>query len=226
MKRKILIAEDNAELSDMARNYLKRADYTVYQAFDGKEAVEMVKALRPDLILLDIMMPEIDGCEVCRLVRAENNIPIIVMSARTSEADKFELFDAGADDYLTKPFSFKEMVARVAVQLRRYYELSAPKENVRYEDNLEIRSDEMTALANGKVLPLTAKEFKLLDALTLNSGRVIAKQRLIDIVWGVEEYIDENTVAVTVARLREKLKKEDADAIKTVWGIGYKWQKD
>lgn len=226
MKRKILIAEDNAELSDMARNYLKLADYTVYQAFDGKEAVEMVKALRPDLILLDIMMPEIDGCEVCRLVRAENNIPIIVMSARTSEADKFELFDAGADDYLTKPFSFKEMVVRVAAQLRRYYEFSAPKQDVRYEDGLEIRTEEMTALANGKVLPLTAKEFKLLDALTLNAGRVIAKQRLIDLVWGVEEYIDENTVAVTVARLREKLKKEDADFIKTVWGIGYKWQKD
>lgn len=226
MKRKILIAEDNAELSDMARNYLMRADYTVYQAFDGREAVEMVRALNPDLILLDVMMPESDGCEVCRLVRSENNIPIIVMSARTSEADKFELFDAGADDYLTKPFSFKEMVVRVTAQLRRYYEFSAPKQDVRREGNLEIRTEEMSAFAGGKILPLTAKEFKLLDALTLNANRVISKQKLIDLVWGPEEYIDENTVAVTVARLREKLKKEQTDCIKTVWGIGYKWQKD
>lgn len=226
MKRKILIAEDNAELSDMARNYLMHADFTVYQAFDGREAVEMIRALNPDLVLLDIMMPEIDGCEVCRLVRAENNIPIIVMSARTSEEDKFELFDAGADDYLTKPFSFKEMVVRVQAQLRRYYEFSAPKQEVRFEGGLEIRSEEMTATAGGKVLPLTAKEFRMLDVLTANANRVISKQKLIDLVWGPEEYIDENTVAVTVARLREKLKKEQADFIKTVWGIGYKWQKD
>lgn len=224
-KRKVLIAEDNVELSDMARNYLMKDGYVVYQAFDGKQAIEMAKSLTCDLVLLDVMMPICDGFEVCRAIRAEKDIPIIVMSARSGEEDKLELLELGADDYITKPFSFKELVARVNAQMRRYFKFSAPVRQSRAYGNLVLYPEEMIAKVNGKEIPLTAKEFRLLDVLTLNEGRVFSKQKLIDEVWGPEYYIDENTVAVTINRLREKLKKEKSDGVETVWGIGYRWKK-
>lgn len=224
-KTKVLIAEDNVELSDMARNYLMKEGYVVYQAFDGKQAIEMTRSLSCDLVLLDVMMPVCDGFEVCRAIRADKDIPIIVMSARSGEEDKLELLELGADDYITKPFSFKEMVARVNAQLRRYFKFSAPTAERRVYDDLVVYPEEMIAKVRGREIPLTAKEFKLLDVLTLNAGRVFSKQKLIDEVWGVDYYIDENTVAVTVNRLRDKLKKENADGIETVWGIGYRWKK-
>lgn len=224
-KRKILIAEDNVELSDMARNFLMKADYTVFQAFDGKRAIEMARSLSPDLLLLDIMLPICDGFEVCRSVRMDSAIPIIVISANVTEEDKIKMLEAGADDYMTKPFSFKEMVVRVGAQLRRFYTLSAPVASAtRTYGALQIDSERMEAKGNGALLPLTAKEFKMLDVLTRNAGRVFSKRQLIDDVWGLNEYIDENTVAVTVARLREKLKKAGVDNLETVWGFGYKWK--
>lgn len=223
--KKILIAEDNVELSDIARNFLLKAGYTVFQAFDGQSALDMAKALSPDLVLLDIMMPKVDGFEVCQRLRASMKIPVIVMSAKASEEDKVRMFDLGADDYITKPFSMKEMVMRVSAQLRRYFEYNtAPKFKVRKYGALTVNSDTCEASVDGKVLPLTAKEFKMLDFFTLNENCLFGKQKIIDEVWGVDEYIDENTVAVTVARLREKLEKEGVNHVVTVWGLGYKWQ--
>lgn len=223
--RKILIAEDNVEISDMMRNYLMRAGHTVYQAFDGAQAMDFAKSMSPDLVLLDIMMPVLDGYEVCKRLRATMNIPIIVVSAKVAEEDKEKMFALGADDYMTKPFSFNEMNMRVGAQLRRYYEFNSNKnKGTRQYGDLIISSERFEAKLKEEILPLTAKEFKILDYLSLNENQIIPKQKLIDEVWGIDEYIDENTVAVTIARLRDKLAKFDIHNVVTVWGLGYKWQ--
>ncbi len=223
--KKILIAEDNVELNDIMRNFLLKAGHVVYQAFDGEEALNMAKALKPDLVLLDIMMPKKDGYEVCRTIRATMLVPVIVVSAKASEEDKVKMFELGADDYITKPFSNREMVFRVNAQLRRYFEYnSAPKQSIRQYGALTVNSTGLEAKVSGEILPLTAKEFKLLDFLSLNENTLFGKQKIIDEVWGITEYIDENTVAVTVARLRDKLEAKGVNHIVTVWGLGYKWQ--
>lgn len=223
--RKILIAEDNLEISDMMRSYLLKAGYDVKQAYDGEQALDLASREDFDLALLDIMMPKVDGYEVCETLRHTTKMPIIVVSAKVAEEDKVRMFDLGADDYITKPFSFKEMVVRVSAQLRRYYEFNtAQKTGDRHYQNLMISSERFEAKVDGEVLNLTAKEFKILDYLTIHENQIISKQKLIDEVWGIDEYIDENTVAVTIARLRDKLSKVGVQNVVTVWGLGYKWQ--
>ena len=222
---KILIAEDNIELSDIMRNFLLRSGFTVYQAFDGKEALNIAKKMQPDIVLLDIMLPIMDGFEVCRILRKTSKIPIIVISAKVSEDDKVNMFELGADDYITKPFSNKEMVCRVNAQLRRYFEYNTTARNdVRTYGKLTIFSANHEAKVGAESLNLTAKEFKILDFLTLNENCLFGKQKIIDEVWGIDEYIDENTLAVTIARLREKLERFEVNHVVTVWGLGYKWQ--
>ncbi len=223
--RKILIAEDNVEISDMMKSYLVKAGHEVYQAFDGLQALAMAKEIKPDIALLDIMMPGADGYRVCETLRKTMNMPIIVVSAKVAEEDKARMFDLGADDYITKPFSFKEMVMRVAAQLRRYYEFNtANLQEDRHYGNLMISSSRYEVKVDGEPLNLTAKEFKILDYLTLHENQIMPKQKIIDDVWGIDEYIDENTVAVTIARLRDKLAKVGVSNVVTVWGLGYKWQ--
>lgn len=223
--RKILIAEDNVEISDMMKSYLVKAGHEVYQAFDGLQALAMAKEIKPDIALLDIMMPGADGYRVCETLRKTMNMPIIVVSAKAAEEDKARMFDLGADDYITKPFSFKEMVMRVAAQLRRYYEFNtANLQEDRHYGNLMISSSRYEVKVDGEPLNLTAKEFKILDYLTLHENQIMPKQKIIDDVWGIDEYIDENTVAVTIARLRDKLAKVGVSNVVTVWGLGYKWQ--
>lgn len=223
--RKILIAEDNVEISDMMKSYLVKAGHEVYQAFDGLQALAMAKEIKPDIALLDIMMPGADGYRVCETLRKTMNMPIIVVSAKVAEEDKARMFDLGADDYITKPFSFKEMVMRVAAQLRRYYEFNtANLQEDRHYGNLMISSSRYEVKVDGETLNLTAKEFKILDYLTLHENQIMSKQKIIDDVWGIDEYIDENTVAVTIARLRDKLAKVGVSNVVTVWGLGYKWQ--
>ena len=222
--KKILVAEDNTEMSDMVRNYLLKAGHSVYQAFDGLQAIDLAKAVKPDLILLDIMMPICDGFEVCETVRKYMNVPIIIISALVDEDTKMRMFDLGADDYMTKPFSFKEMVMRVNAQLRRYYEFSPVKQTRRTYGGLSISSDRFEVKVDGEEINLSSTEFRLLDFLTSNENRIMTKQQIIDAVWGEEDYIDENTVAVTISRLRDKLNKLGVNGIATVWGFGYKWQ--
>lgn len=223
--RKILIVEDNLEISDMMRSYLVKAGYEASQAYDGEQALDLAMREDFDLALLDIMMPKVDGYEVCERLRKTTKMPIIVVSAKVAEEDKVRMFDLGADDYITKPFSFKEMVVRVSAQLRRYYEFNnAQTKGDRHYQNLMISSERFEAKVDGEVLNLTAKEFKILDYLTLHENQIISKQKLIDEVWGIDEYIDENTVAVTIARLRDKLSKVGIQNVVTVWGLGYKWQ--
>ena len=222
--RKILIAEDNTELNDMMRNYLIKAGHSVYQAFNGAQALEYARSMQPDLVLLDIMMPVIDGYEVCSSLRNEMSIPVIVVSAIVGEDEKLRMFELGADDYITKPFSFKEMVGRVNAQLRRYYEFNTQDRAERVYGNMSISSTRHEVKVDGETVNLTAKEFALLDVLTKHPNQLFGKQQLIDLVWGYDDYIDENTVAVTVARLREKLAKYSISNVVTVWGLGYKWQ--
>ncbi len=223
--RKILIVEDNLEISDMMRSYLVKAGYEASQAYDGEQALDLASREDFDLALLDIMMPKVDGYEVCETLRKTTKMPIIVVSAKVAEEDKVRMFDLGADDYITKPFSFKEMVVRVSAQLRRYYEFNnAPAKGDRHYGNLMISSERFEAKVEGEVLNLTAKEFKILDYLTIHENQIMSKQKLIDEVWGIDEYIDENTVAVTIARLRDKLSKVGIQNVVTVWGLGYKWQ--
>lgn len=222
--RKILIAEDNTELNDMMRNYLIKAGHSVYQAFNGAQALEYARSMQPDLVLLDIMMPVIDGYEVCTSLRNEMSIPVIVVSAIVGEDEKLRMFELGADDYITKPFSFKEMVGRVNAQLRRYYEFNTQDRAERVYGNMSISSTRHEVKVDGETVNLTAKEFALLDVLTKHTNQLFGKQQLIDLVWGYDDYIDENTVAVTVARLREKLAKYSISNVVTVWGLGYKWQ--
>ena len=222
--RKILIAEDNSEISDMMKSYLQRAGHAVYQACDGAETLQKVKDVKPDLVLLDIMMPKLDGFTVCETLRKTTNIPIIVVSAKVTEEDKERMFDLGADDYITKPFSFKEMVMRVGAQLRRYYEFNVVPTGDRRYGELLISPSRFEARVGEEPLALTSKEFKILDYLTYHENQIMPKQKIIDDVWGVDEYIDENTVAVTIARLRDKLSKVGINNVVTVWGLGYKWQ--
>lgn len=223
--RKILIAEDNVEISDMMKSYLEKAGHEVLQAFDGLQALDIAKQAKPDLALLDIMMPKADGYEVCETLRKTTKMPIIVVSAKVAEEDKVRMFELGADDYITKPFSFKEMVMRVGAQLRRYYEFNtANTHEDRKYGALMISSSRYEAKVYDEPLNLTAKEFKILDYLTLHENQIVPKQKLIDDVWGIDEYIDENTVAVTIARLRDKLAKVNVFNVVTVWGLGYKWQ--
>lgn len=228
VSRKILIAEDNVELSDMLRNYLMRAGHVVFQAFDGKQAVSLAKSFDVDLILLDIMMPYLDGFSVIKEVRRIKNIPIIITSAKISEEDKEVMFNLGADDYITKPFSFKEAVLRVNAQLRRYYEFNKQaipqNEDIIRLGRLTIIPSRFEVNVDGSILNLTNKEFSLLELLASEPNRIFSKSQILDRVWGTEDYIDENTVAVTIARLREKLVKHGIENVKTVWGFGYKWQ--
>ena len=222
--RKILIAEDNTELNDMMRNYLIKAGHTVYQAFNGAQALEYARSMQPDLVLLDIMMPVVDGYEVCRSLRREYSIPVIVVSALVGEDEKPRMFALGAAAYFNKPFSFKEMVGRVNAQLRRYYDFNTQEKSERVYGRMKISSTRHEVKVDGESVPLTLKEFNLLDFLTKNANQIFSKQKLIDVVWGYDDYIDENTVAVTVARLREKLAKFGIENVVTVWGRGYKWQ--
>lgn len=221
--RKILICEDNVELSDLMRNYLINAGMTVYQAFDGLQSIEFVDKLSPDLVLLDLMLPELDGNTVCQKIRFDKNIPIIVVSAKDNIEDKEKLFELGADDYITKPFSFKEMVMRVNAQLRRYYDFNNRVEEQSNFGHLSINKETGDVKVDGKILNLTQKEYKLLKVLTENVDQIVSKQKIIDYVWGYDEYLDDNTVAVTVARLREKLLRSGISNIVTVRGFGYKW---
>lgn len=223
--RTILIVEDNIEISDMMRSYLMKTGYSVIQAFDGEQAVKMFRAMKPDLVLLDIMLKYLDGYAICEIIRKTANIPVIVVSAKVGEEDKIKMFELGADDYLTKPFSFKEMVMRVNAQLRRYFVLNKNSaDETRTHGQLTISPEHFEAKVGETPLHLSQKEFKLLDLLTFNANKIFSKQQLMDEVWGIDEFIDDNTVAVTIARLREKLVKVGVNNIVTVWGLGYKWQ--
>lgn len=228
----ILVIEDDFDLSKVICDFLKNDGYIVTQAYDGAAGMEEARSLQPDLIILDIMLPQADGIEVCRSIRTYSHAPIIIISAKNSDMDKLLSLGVGADDYLTKPFSMIELTARVKSHLRRYmtfHSISGKSEadlprTIQYGD-LFIDVTGMKVTAFGSEINLTAKEFKLLEFLASHPSQVFSKEQLMDQVWGYNEYLDDNTIAVYIGRLREKLSKANVGYIKTVWGMGYKWEK-
>lgn len=220
----ILIVEDDKELSEIIKNYLLREDYGVAQVFDGENAIREIKRLSPKVILLDIMLTDVDGMDILSQLRELFHIPVIVISAKSSESDKLVMLGLGADDYMVKPFSMREMVARVKGLLRRENIYSGKTDKAKIFGRLKIDSECFKVTVDETELQLTAKEFKLLDFLSSNPDKVYSKQQLMNSVWGYDGFVDENTVSVLIARLREKLSAFSIDCIKTVWGVGYKWQ--
>jgi two-component system alkaline phosphatase synthesis response regulator PhoP/two-component system response regulator ResD len=219
-KETILVVDDEANIIALAKMYLEKEGYQVERAMDGTEALRKVDELEPTLMVLDLMLPEVDGWEVCRRVRANSDLPIIMLTARDDDVDKIVGLELGADDYLTKPFNPRELVARVKAILRRTVRTERPTTAFRLGD-LEIDSAGRRVTVAGKPVPLRTKEFDLLVALVEHKGIVLSRQQLLDLVWGFDFYGQTRTVDVHIAHLRDKLAGSQIK-IETVWGVGYK----
>jgi DNA-binding response OmpR family regulator len=230
---KVLIVEDDETLLEVLKYNLIKEGYAVISALDGARAIEVARAEKPELIVLDIMLPELNGYEVCRILRKEITVPILMLTAKTDEVDKVVGLELGADDYLTKPFSMRELIARVRAMLRRVEmmksETTQPKEEpVRpiKAGEIEINTVRHEATRQGKVIELSPKEFDLLAFLIENRGQVFTRDFLLEKVWGYEFAGDSRTVDVHIRWLRQKLERNPAspDHIKTVRGVGYKFE--
>lgn len=225
-KEKILIVEDDNDLANLIKDYLSIEGYEGVIGEDGVKALEMFNENNISLVILDIMLPNIDGITVCKKIREKSNVPIIMLSAKSGEMDKILCLGVGADDYVTKPFSPMELLARVKAQLRRagFIQNKEIHDGVIDYGNLKIYSKSYKVILNNSEVDLTTKEFQVLNYLAKNSGQVFTKEQLYDGVWGLSEFMDENTIAVYIKRLRNKLGEVGKNSIKTVWGIGYKWE--
>jgi DNA-binding response OmpR family regulator len=228
MNNKILIIEDDIAISEMVKNYLIKDGFLVTTAFDGEEGI--VKYLNDDfdLVILDLMMPKLDGMETMKLIREKSSVPILIMSAKDSDVDKAIGLGLGADDYITKPFSMIEISARIKAGIRRATKYSSnqkTEENVPIKlGNLTIDLDNFLVIKNDKSVQLTSKEFEILKLFINNQGRVFTKAQIYSFVWKEEYYGDENVINVHMRRLREKIEDDPSNPqyIKTLWGIGYK----
>lgn len=227
MQAKILVVDDEQPIADILKFNLEKEGYRVICAYDGLAAVEAALTEEPDLILLDLMLPGKDGMDVCREVRAKRNMPIIMLTAKDTEIDKVLGLEMGADDYVTKPFGTRELLARVKAQLRRQAKLqenrrSSPHQGLRIH-GLVIDSEMYTVYKDGKGLDLTHREFELLYYMARNSGRVMTREHLLQAVWGYEYLGDVRTVDVTIRRLREKIEDDPSrpEYIITRRGLGY-----
>mgnify|MGYP002617643384 CR=1 FL=1 len=228
MPKKILIVEDEANIRELLRLYLEREGYTVLEAENGVEGIKKWKSDKPDMLLLDVMMPVMDGWAVCREIRAESDVPIIMLTAREEETDKVMGLELGADDYIMKPFDSKELVARVKAVLRRYQPVK--QEPVQPDLKCVTYPDLVVNLSNysveyyGKTIDMPPKELELLYFLASSPNQVFTREQLLDHIWGYEYVGDTRTVDVHVKRLREKINDHTAWSISTVWGIGYKFE--
>ncbi len=228
MNQTVLVVDDEKNIVNIIAFNLKKEGYEVLTAGDGEEAVEIACTKQPNLILLDIMMPKMDGYEACRKIREKYNMPIIMLTARAEEIDKVLGLEMGADDYVTKPFGTRELIARVKANLRRSLVKengikSSQNDNVLKFGKLEIDLDKFEARKNGEVLELTFREFELLKFLAQNIKQVFSRETLLEKVWGYEYYGDVRTVDVTVRRLREKVEDNPGkpEYILTKRGVGY-----
>ena len=221
MASTILVVDDEKNIVQLARLYLDKEGFQVEAAYDGEQALEKAKAVRPDLIVLDIMMPGMDGFSVCKELRKSSSVPIIFLTARDDDVDRIVGLELGADDYITKPFNPRELVARVKAVLRRSQQ-EAPTKPVLEADGLKLDADRREVTVEGEPVTLRAKEFDLLAAFMRHLGIVLDRERLLQIVWGSDYYGDTRTIDVHVAWLREKLAQAKHVKIQTVWGVGYK----
>jgi DNA-binding response OmpR family regulator len=221
-KGRILVVDDEPNIRDVVVQYLRRDGFDTLTAGDGEEAIE--RAADADLIVLDLMMPKLDGIETCRQIRANRDVPIIMLTARSEEVDKLVGLGLGADDYVTKPFSPRELVARVQAVLRRSVGASRQPGDIVQVDGLRINPRLRTVERYGQPLELTAREFDLLHFLASNAGQVFTREQLLDQVWDFTFAGDTGTVTVHIRRLREKIEPDPVRPryIKTVWGVGYK----
>ncbi|HEY7466311.1 MAG TPA: response regulator transcription factor [Dehalococcoidia bacterium] len=220
MANTILVVDDEKNIVQLARLYLGNEGFRVEEAYDGKQALDKARAVNPDLVVLDIMMPEMDGLTVCRELRKTSSVPVIMLTARDDDVDKIVGLEVGADDYMTKPFNPRELVARVKAVLRRSQGSINP-ETVLESGNVRLDPARREVTIDGSNVTLRAKEFDLLTAFMRHEGVVLDRERLLSMVWGQDFYGDTRTIDVHVAWLREKLSGATA-RIQTVWGVGYK----
>ena len=225
MSQKVLVVEDDNNIAELLRLYLQKDGFEVSHAADGGKAVEMAKEIQPDLVLLDIMLPVMDGWQVCRELRKTMKMPIIMLTAKGETEDKVSGLEMGADDYIVKPFEVKELLARVHAVLRRTGDDGKPKSKKLTFDKLVINLDSYELIVDGKKIDTPPKEMELLYHLAATPNRVYTRNQLLDEVWGFDYFGDSRTVDVHIKRLREKVEGvSDQWALKTVWGVGYKFE--
>lgn len=222
----ILVADDEANIRELARLYLRKEGYRVVTVNDGAQALAKVAEDTPDLLVLDLMMPNVDGWEVCRRIRVDSMLPILILTARDDDIDKIVGLEIGADDYLTKPFNPRELVARVRAILRRAgHDAPGARPVIRQVGQVNIDPAGREVQVNGRRVDMTAKEFDLLLTLADHKNIVLSREQLLDLVWSYEHYGKTRTVDVHIANLREKL-SDSGVIIETVWGLGYKLVED
>lgn len=225
MSQKVLVVEDDNNIAELLRLYLQKDGFEVSHAADGGKAVEMAKEIQPDLVLLDIMLPVMDGWQVCRELRKTMKMPIIMLTAKGETEDKVSGLEMGADDYIVKPFEVKELLARVHAVLRRTGDDGKPKSKKLTFDKLVINLDSYELIVDGKKIDTPPKEMELLYHLAATPNRVYTRNQLLDEVWGFDYFGDSRTVDVHIKRLREKIENvSDQWELKTVWGVGYKFE--
>lgn len=222
----ILIADDNRQITSVLGEYAKKEGYTVHTAFDGNEALELFRRIRPDVVLLDVMMPTVDGFEVCREIRKTSDTPVIMVTARGEDFDRIMGLDIGADDYIIKPFSPGEVMARIRAVLRRINRTENNDRHIFTYANLTINLNEYTVTVSGIRVQLTKKEIELLWTLATNSKKVFSRDNLLSSLWGYDYLGDARTVDSHIKRLRAKLDEYPHDSweLKTIWGVGYKFE--
>ena len=222
----VLIVEDDSNIAELLRLYLEKEGYAVTVAADGGQGLSKFRAIKPDLVLLDVMMPVMDGWAVCKTIRAESQTPVIMLTAKGETDDKVHGLRAGADDYITKPFEMKEVLARIEAVLRRSGASTTVKKSRRLVfDRMVIDMDAFELLIDGKKIDTPPKEMELLFYLASSPNRVYTRNQLLDEVWGFDFFGDSRTVDVHVKRLREKLEGvSESWSLKTVWGVGYKFE--
>lgn len=226
MNNRILVVEDDVSVNEMIAEYLEKENYTVISAFEGEEGLNFFLNQSFDLVILDIMMPKLNGIDVLKRIRLENTVPVLIISAKDTDAEKVIGLELGADDYLTKPFSMIELSARVKAAIRRstsYIKTPKKKKTLKYKD-LSIDIENYLVEKNGEYLNLTSKEFDILKLFLEYPKNVFTKSQIYNAVWKDNYYGDENVINVHISRLREKLNNNSTDFayIKTIWGIGYK----
>jgi len=222
----ILIADDNKQITSILEEYVKKEGHTPYVAFDGQKALELFNIYKPDVVLLDVMMPKIDGFEVCREIRKTSDTPVIMITARGEDFEKIMGLDIGADDYIVKPFSPGEVLARVRAVLRRIVKDDGQKKQVFSFENLTISLDEYIVNLDGNNVLLTKKEIEILWTLATNMNKVFSRDNLLNSLWGYDYFGDTRTVDSHIKRLRAKLDEYAHEGwdIKTIWGVGYKFE--
>jgi len=228
---KILVVEDDLDINDLISRYLQKQNYSVYSAFDGKEALELISSNEYHLVILDLMLPKVDGYKVLEVIREQKNVPVLILSAKSDEIDKIGALDLGADDYITKPFTVGELLARVNAQIRRFVLLNSSNQttsNILKFKNLHLNLDTYEALRDDKPISLTAKEFEILRIFIENHNKVFSKPQIYREIWKDEYLGEDNVVMVQINRLRSKIEDNPLNPtyIQTVWGIGYRLKKD